>query len=152
MVVLVLLGVSVSAFSLGHMSAKNDLESGPGAGNATKVVIETNPNLIVASAADYTAGTAKNNSQVANSLSAKPNTSTTSQSTTKITSSDPTSSAQNNSSNNNSNLPFVASSRGKKYYPVGCSAVKTLSQTNLVYFKDQAEAEAKGYSLSTSCK
>lgn len=46
---------------------------------------------------------------------------------------------------------YVASKRGKKYYPVGCSAAKSLSAANKIYFATADEAEGKGYSLSTSC-
>lgn len=46
---------------------------------------------------------------------------------------------------------FVASKKGKKYYPINCTGAKSLSESNRIYFKNAAEAEAKGYSLSTSC-
>ncbi len=47
---------------------------------------------------------------------------------------------------------YFASNRGSKYYPVGCAAGKTLKLENRVYFKTSAEAEAAGYTLSSSCK
>ncbi len=47
---------------------------------------------------------------------------------------------------------YVASSRGKKYYPEDCSAAKSLSSSNLIYFTSQEEAEANGYSKSASCE
>ena len=40
---------------------------------------------------------------------------------------------------------FVASKRGKKYYPVGSSAGEGLSPANRIYFQSEAEAEAAGY-------
>lgn len=46
---------------------------------------------------------------------------------------------------------FFASSRGTKYYPLGCSAGKTIKQENRVYFDTALEAEKAGYTLSTSC-
>lgn len=46
---------------------------------------------------------------------------------------------------------YVASKRGKKYYPVDCSAASSLKESNKIYFQTVEEAEAKGYSLSTSC-
>lgn len=46
---------------------------------------------------------------------------------------------------------YVASSRGKKYYPVDCSAAKSLSPNNLIYFNSQQEAESAGYTKSASC-
>ncbi len=47
---------------------------------------------------------------------------------------------------------FFASSRGTKYYPLGCSAGKTLKQENRVYFATREDAEKAGYALSSSCK
>ena len=46
---------------------------------------------------------------------------------------------------------YVASSRGKKYYPVDCPAASGLSKKNLVYYKTAMDAEKAGKSLSTSC-
>jgi hypothetical protein len=46
---------------------------------------------------------------------------------------------------------FFASSKGKKYYTANCSAGKNIKQANLVYFNTAAQAEAAGYTLSTSC-
>jgi len=45
----------------------------------------------------------------------------------------------------------LASSRGKKYYPVDCPAANNIKNENRVYFKTASEAEAKGYTLSGSC-
>ncbi|MEK9182826.1 MAG: hypothetical protein AAB809_01975 [Patescibacteria group bacterium] len=47
---------------------------------------------------------------------------------------------------------FFASSRGSKYYPVGCEAGKSLKQENRVYFSTREEAERAGYELSSSCQ
>lgn len=47
---------------------------------------------------------------------------------------------------------YFASNRGKKYYPIGCSAGKTIKQENRIYFVTSAEAEKAGYTLSSSCK
>jgi hypothetical protein len=52
----------------------------------------------------------------------------------------------------NSGKNFFASSRGSKYYTVGCSAGKTIKQENRVYFTTSDAAEAAGYALSSSCK
>jgi len=46
---------------------------------------------------------------------------------------------------------FVASKRGKKYYPVGCGAAGSLKENNKIFFKSEAEAEAAGYTRSSSC-
>jgi len=47
---------------------------------------------------------------------------------------------------------YFASSRGKKYYTISCSAGKTIKQENRIYFATSTEAEKAGYSLSTSCQ
>ena len=47
---------------------------------------------------------------------------------------------------------YFASSRGTKYYSIGCSAGKTIKQENRIYFDTQIEAEKAGYELSSSCK
>lgn len=46
---------------------------------------------------------------------------------------------------------FFASSRGKKYYTISCSAGKTIKQENRVYFSTGEEAQAAGYTLSNAC-
>ncbi|MBI2630942.1 hypothetical protein HYW73_01855 [Candidatus Nomurabacteria bacterium] len=46
---------------------------------------------------------------------------------------------------------FFASSRGSKYYSLGCSGGKTIKQENRVYFATSDEAERAGYTLSASC-
>ncbi len=46
---------------------------------------------------------------------------------------------------------YFASNRGTKYYPIGCSAGKTIKQENRVYFTTSEEAEKAGYTLSSSC-
>jgi hypothetical protein len=48
--------------------------------------------------------------------------------------------------------PFVASKRGKYYYPSNCSKVKALSSTNMLYFKDKMSAEAAGFKAYLGCK
>ena len=47
---------------------------------------------------------------------------------------------------------YFASNRGQKYYPVGCSAGKTIKQENRIYFSTSTQAEKAGYTLSSSCK
>ena len=54
--------------------------------------------------------------------------------------------------NNAPGKNFFASSRGSKYYPITCSAGKTIRIENRVYFTTKAEAEKAGYELSSSCK
>lgn len=47
---------------------------------------------------------------------------------------------------------YFASSRGSKYYHLGCSGGKDLKPENKIYFSSAADAEAAGYELSSSCK
>ena len=42
---------------------------------------------------------------------------------------------------------FVASKRGKRYYPAGSPAAGKLSPKNLLFFATRAEAEAAGFSV-----
>ncbi|MFA5778467.1 MAG: hypothetical protein WC870_03225 [Candidatus Paceibacterota bacterium] len=60
--------------------------------------------------------------------------------------------SQINSTISNSGKNFFASSRGSKYYPIGCSAGKTIKQENRIYFTTGEEAEQAGYALSSSCQ
>ena len=46
---------------------------------------------------------------------------------------------------------FVASSRGKYYYPVNCSLANNLSEKNKIYFSSKEEAESRGYIYQTKC-
>lgn len=46
---------------------------------------------------------------------------------------------------------FFASKRGKKYYPLGCSAGKTIKDSNRVWFATGDEAVKAGFELSSSC-
>ncbi|MEJ0002200.1 MAG: hypothetical protein WDN09_03450 [bacterium] len=48
--------------------------------------------------------------------------------------------------------PFFASKIGHKYYSIGCSGGKTIKQENRIYFSTATEAEAAGFTKSTSCK
>jgi len=50
------------------------------------------------------------------------------------------------------NKSFFASSRGTKYYPVGCAAGQNIKQENKIYFAVKEEAERAGYELSASCR
>ena len=47
---------------------------------------------------------------------------------------------------------FFASSKGSKYYSIGCSAGKTIKPENRIYFATQDEAQKAGYELSSSCQ
>ena len=52
----------------------------------------------------------------------------------------------------NNSKSFFASSRGQKYYPLGCSAGKSIKEINRIYFTTREEAEKAGYELSSSCR
>ncbi|MEN9582242.1 MAG: hypothetical protein RL641_196 [Candidatus Parcubacteria bacterium] len=129
MVILTILGVAIASFSLGLKSAQKD---------DSRVVIRTDPSLIVASTTDYTDKTTstlnKTGRNTESILSVSKN------------------NKPDGGATNSPGLPFVASKKGKKYYPVNCPAAKNLAVTNRIYFKDGADAEAKGYTLSTSCQ
>jgi hypothetical protein len=47
---------------------------------------------------------------------------------------------------------FFASSRGSKYYPIGCTGGQNIKQENRIYFNTSTIAEQAGYVLSSSCK
>jgi len=48
-------------------------------------------------------------------------------------------------------FPFVASFRGRYYYPIDCSLADGLKEENRIYFKTQQEAENRGYAYNTRC-
>jgi hypothetical protein len=47
---------------------------------------------------------------------------------------------------------FIASKNGKKYFPVGCGAAKTIKKENAIFFNTPEEAEASGRTQSVQCK
>ena len=59
---------------------------------------------------------------------------------------------ENGASTENTGKNFFASSKGSKYYSLGCSAGKTIKQENRVYFTTGEEAQRAGYTLSSSCR
>lgn len=46
---------------------------------------------------------------------------------------------------------FFASKLGKKYYPLDCAAGDSIKKENRIFFATEKDAQAKGYSRSTSC-
>lgn len=56
-----------------------------------------------------------------------------------------------NASQYSSDQAFVASSRGKYYYPVDCSLANGLKEENKIYFRTREEAESRGYIYNTRC-
>ncbi|OHA84038.1 MAG: hypothetical protein A2937_02490 [Candidatus Yonathbacteria bacterium RIFCSPLOWO2_01_FULL_47_33b] len=47
---------------------------------------------------------------------------------------------------------LVGSKNGKKYYYPWCSGVSRISEANLLHFASKADAEAQGYTPSSTCK
>ena len=47
---------------------------------------------------------------------------------------------------------FFASKKGKKYYSLGCSAGKTIKDSNKIWFTTGDEAIKAGFELSSSCR
>lgn len=56
----------------------------------------------------------------------------------------------NNIKNTNNN-GFVASKRGKYYYPKDCKLADGLSSANLIFFNTEKEAMDAGYIKQTKC-
>lgn len=52
----------------------------------------------------------------------------------------------------NSSNQLVGSKNGKKYYYVWCSGVSRIAEGNRIYFASKADAEARGYTPSSTCK
>lgn len=47
---------------------------------------------------------------------------------------------------------LVGSKNGKKYYYVWCSGVSRIAEGNRIYFASKEEAEARGYTPSSTCR
>ncbi len=47
---------------------------------------------------------------------------------------------------------YVASKRGKYYYPLDCPLAAGLSEKNKIYFKNKEEAETEGYQFNSRCR
>lgn len=52
----------------------------------------------------------------------------------------------------NSSNQLVGSKNGKKYYYVWCSGVSRIAEGNRIYFATKGDAEARGYTPSSTCK
>ncbi len=52
----------------------------------------------------------------------------------------------------NSSSQLVGSKNGKKYYYVWCSGVSRITEGNRIYFATKDDAEARGYTPSSTCK
>lgn len=47
---------------------------------------------------------------------------------------------------------FVASQKGKAYYPLSCKGWSRIKEGNRVYFTSSHEAESRGYTLARTCQ
>jgi hypothetical protein len=47
---------------------------------------------------------------------------------------------------------YVASKKGKYYYPINCPLANNLSESNKIYFFSKEEAEAQGYIYQSKCE
>ena len=47
---------------------------------------------------------------------------------------------------------LVGSKNGTKYYYLWCTGVKNIAPANLIHFASKADAEARGYTPSSTCK
>lgn len=54
-------------------------------------------------------------------------------------------------SNSMNNARYVASSRGKLYYRIGCGGSTKLVESNKIYFNTIEEAERRGYKPASNC-
>ncbi|MDQ5882962.1 MAG: hypothetical protein QG648_316 [Patescibacteria group bacterium] len=53
---------------------------------------------------------------------------------------------------NDNDFQYVASSKGKYYYPIDCPLAKNLSDKNKIFFSSKEEAEKQGYIFNTKCE
>ena len=51
-----------------------------------------------------------------------------------------------------SEMRFVASKNGSKYYPLDCSSANRIKEENRVYYADEEEAEEDGKERASVCK
>lgn len=58
---------------------------------------------------------------------------------------------QQNLVNQKKETGYVASSKGKYYYPIDCPLAKNLSEKNKIYFQTKEEAESRGYIYNSRC-
>lgn len=56
-----------------------------------------------------------------------------------------------NSTQNKNGYMYVASSRGKLYYRIGCGGSTKLVESNKIFFTSSTEAENRGYKPATNC-
>ncbi len=73
------------------------------------------------------------------------------QKTQNLTSSEVSTKIGEESPQSSKNCAFVGSKNSNKYYPPTCSFAKRLKPENTVCFKDEQDAQSKGYQKSISC-
>ncbi|MGB9763010.1 MAG: hypothetical protein ACPLW7_03240 [Minisyncoccia bacterium] len=52
----------------------------------------------------------------------------------------------------NTEKRYVASKRGKYYYPIECFLVDNLNENNKIYFSTKEEAESRGFVKNNNCE
>lgn len=123
--IIIIILVGLGCFELGRLS------------------VENSPSDTKISPPDSSQTTTDTTNQTANVISATKSTNNTF--STKIQNSNPAGLPAQTGKN------FFASSRGKKYYPIDCSAGKNIKQENRIYFTTGEEAVKVGYTLSSAC-
>jgi hypothetical protein len=129
--VIIVILVGLGCFELGRLSVENSSSD-------AKITVSNQPQNIN-----------DQNNQVANVISTQPINSVF---PVKIQNSNPTGLPLASAGWAQTGKNFFASSRGKKYYTISCSAGKTIKQENRVYFATGEEAERAGYTLSSACQ
>jgi hypothetical protein len=124
--VIIIVLVGLGCFELGRLSVENSLSD-------AKI-----------SPSDSSQTTTDTTNQAANVISATKSTNNTF--STKIQNSNPAGLSTQTGKN------FFASNKGKKYYPIDCSAGKNIKQENRIYFTTGEEAVKAGYELSSACQ
>ncbi|MFZ1019895.1 MAG: hypothetical protein WAN61_02810 [Minisyncoccia bacterium] len=107
-----------------------------------RLSVENSPLDAKISPPDSSQTTIDTTNQAANAISTQP---TASALPTKIQNSNPAGLPAQTGKN------FFASSRGKKYYPINCSAGKNIKPENKIYFATGEAAGRAGYTLSSAC-
>ena len=127
LIVAIIILTGLGAFELGRLSKEN-------ANSGIKI--------LSAPREKYASQTATQSASVIKATNNKPNTA--------LSANVPIPNKSQNSDSVKKN--FFASNRGSKYYPLSCSAGKTIKQENRIYFASREEAEKAGYELSKSCR
>ena len=130
--VIIIILVGLGCFELGRLSVENSLSD-------AKI-----------SPSDSSQTTTDTTNQTANVISVTKSTNNTF--LTKIQNSNPAGLTPASAGWAQTGKNFFASSKGKKYYPIDCSAGKNIKQENRIYFTTWEEAQRAGYTLSSACQ